>query len=180
VGARGEKKAQANVLSLTSSRAEDKEEGHANCDAVRTRAFVPHTVKKMRAHARAQRDPPSPLGAGAFLLSPEEIGTRHVGCAGDMRGAGMEGDRLRVSPAVRASVSADGLVLLDVGDGIVLASNPVGARIWQLVEQQRTRLEIARQLAEDYDIPAERAHHDVAAFVGALVARGLVTEEPPC
>src|SRR5207247_3060676 len=44
---------------------------------------------------------------------------------------GMNADRFRASPAVRASVSTDGLVLLDVEGGLVLASNPVGARIWQ-------------------------------------------------
>ena len=90
----------------------------------------------------------------------------------------MNADRFRASPAVRASVSTDGLVLLDVEGGLVLASNPVGARIWQLIEQQHTRSEIARQLVEDYDIPADRADRDVVAFVAALAARGLVTEEP--
>jgi len=90
----------------------------------------------------------------------------------------MNADRFRASPAVRASVSTDGLVLLDVQGGLVLASNPVGARIWQLIEQQHTRSEIARQLVEDYDIPADRADRDVVASVAALAARGLVTEEP--
>ncbi len=92
----------------------------------------------------------------------------------------MERDRVRVSQAVRASISGDGLVLLDVQGGLVLASNPVGARIWQLVEQEFTRLEIARQMARDYNVPVERAHRDVVAFVAALAARGLVTEEPAC
>ncbi len=92
----------------------------------------------------------------------------------------MPGDRFRTSPAVRASVSTDGLVLLDIEGGVVLASNPIGAQIWRLLEQRRTGLEIARQLAVDYGIPIERAHDDVGAFIGALAARGLVSEEPPC
>lgn len=81
---------------------------------------------------------------------------------------------------MRASVSPDGLVLLDVAGGLVLASNPTGARIWQLIEQRRTRAEIVSQLAADYEIQPECARRDVMAFVAALVARGLVTEEPPC
>jgi hypothetical protein len=85
--------------------------------------------------------------------------------------------RFRVSAAVRASISADGLVLLDIRGGLVLASNSVGGRIWQLIEQQRTRSEIARVLTEDYGIPLERADRDVVAFLSALAARGLVTEE---
>jgi len=85
-----------------------------------------------------------------------------------------------MSPTVRASVSDDGLVLLDVQGGLLLASNPVGARIWQLLEQRRTRLEIARQLTEDYKVSLEEAHRDVVGFVSALAAHGLVSEEPTC
>jgi len=85
--------------------------------------------------------------------------------------------RHRPSPSVRASISTDGLVLLDMDGGLVLSSNIVGARIWQLIEQQRTAIEIARQLIADYDVPEDRAHGDVAAFIAALVARGLVAED---
>ena len=90
--------------------------------------------------------------------------------------ADMDVDRFHLSPTVRASTSSDGLVLLDVKAGLVLASNPVGARIWQLLEQRLTRTEIACQLARDYGITAERAHADVDAFIGALTARGIVTK----
>jgi hypothetical protein len=92
----------------------------------------------------------------------------------------MLSDRFRASPAVRASISTDGLVLLDVHGGVVLASNPIGAQIWRLMEQRRSGVEIARQLAADYGIPLERAHDDVGTFIGALAARGLVIEEPSC
>ncbi len=85
---------------------------------------------------------------------------------------------LRPSPAVRASISNDGLVILDVNGGLVLSSNPVGARIWQLVEERRTLPDIARQLATDYGVPIDRAHADVVNFVAALISRGLVREEP--
>jgi Coenzyme PQQ synthesis protein D (PqqD) len=91
----------------------------------------------------------------------------------------MDASHLRASASVRASTSTDGLVLLDIDGGLVLASNPIGARIWQLIEQQHTAADIARQLVDDYGIPAERAARDVAAFVAALVERGLVTVVAP-
>jgi hypothetical protein len=75
---------------------------------------------------------------------------------------------------VRASISGDGLILLDVDGGMVLSSNAVGARIWQLIEQQHTTGEIARQLAADYVVPVDRALRDVQTFVADLMARGLV------
>lgn len=90
----------------------------------------------------------------------------------------MEQERIRPSHAVKASVSADGLILLDVAGGLVLSSNAVGARIWQLIEQQRTTGEIAQQLVDDYAVSAERALQDVHTFVADLIARGLVAGDP--
>jgi hypothetical protein len=85
----------------------------------------------------------------------------------------------QIAAAVRASISDDGLVLLDVHGGVVLASNAIGARIWQLIESRLDGVEIASRLALEYDVPAERAQDDVAAFLAALEARGLVTQAEP-
>lgn len=84
---------------------------------------------------------------------------------------------LRPSPAVRASLSDDGLVLLDMAGGLVLSSNAIGGRIWQLIEQQQTRADIAGTLAAEYAISGDRARTDVDGFVVALLARGLVIED---
>ena len=88
-------------------------------------------------------------------------------------------DRIRVSPLVKASTTADGLVLLDVRGGLVLASNVVGARIWQLIEAERGTSEIASCIAAEFGVDRDRAAGDVAAFVDALRARGVV-EANPC
>lgn len=90
----------------------------------------------------------------------------------------MPQQQLRPSPAVRASLSEDGLVLLDIDGGLVLTSNQVGARIWRLVAERHAVPEIARQLSSEYGVPIDRAETDVASFVAALIARGLVREEP--
>jgi Coenzyme PQQ synthesis protein D (PqqD) len=89
----------------------------------------------------------------------------------------MNDHRFRASAAVRASSSADGLVLLDIRGGLVLASNPVGARIWRLIDEQRTVSEIASEIARDHHIPVDQAIRDVSAFVDALVARDLIVAE---
>jgi hypothetical protein len=59
----------------------------------------------------------------------------------------------------------------------VLSANSVGARIWTLIERRLQCGDIAKQLSADYQIPVERAERDVAAFVAALAARGLVSED---
>jgi hypothetical protein len=84
----------------------------------------------------------------------------------------------RPSTHVRASFSEDGLVLLDVDRGVVLAANAVGARIWQLIELRHTSTDIADRIASDYGVPAPRAAADVSAFIASLLARELVVEEP--
>ena len=89
----------------------------------------------------------------------------------------MTATRDRVSPSVRASVSPDGLVLLDIQSGAVLASNHIGGRIWQLLTEHRTRAEIASGIAAEYDVGLDRAENDVASFINMLAARGLVTHE---
>jgi hypothetical protein len=91
-------------------------------------------------------------------------------------------ERYRVgpSPLVSASASPDGLVLLDVRGGVILASNAIGARIWTLIEQHHSVAEIAKQLVAEYRVPEARAEHDVAAFVASLTDRGLITVERQC
>ncbi len=88
--------------------------------------------------------------------------------------------RLRIAGHVRASISSDGLVLLDVNGGAVLASNSIGARIWELLEQRCPCADIARELAREYDVPVADTYRDVVAFVAALAARGLIGGDEGC
>ncbi len=89
----------------------------------------------------------------------------------------MNRNPLRPSSTVRASVGDDGLVLLDLRGGLVLSANAVGGRIWQLIEQRRSRDDIAGQLVADFAVDRDRAARDVDRFVTDLLARGLVTED---
>ena len=89
----------------------------------------------------------------------------------------MRDTRFLPSPSVRASISDDGLVLLDLAGGLVLSSNVVGGRIYQLIEQRRTPAEIAPLLAVEFDVQRDRTQEDVLSFVAALLARGIITED---
>jgi len=89
----------------------------------------------------------------------------------------MDRRRFTPSPSVRASISADGLVLLDARGGLVLSSNAIGACIWSLVAEGRTTQEIAERIAAEYAVAHERAARDVDAFVRDLEAHGLVRTE---
>ena len=88
----------------------------------------------------------------------------------------MVNPRFRRSEDVRASFSEDGLVLLDLTGGLVLASNVVGGRIWALLEHEPTAFDLARQLADEFGAPYDRVCSDVANFLDALRQRGLLNE----
>jgi hypothetical protein len=158
--ARGEKGTSKpnDEASLTRFTSEDKRKGRANARA-RACAHAARTSGHTRysQHIHAFDD-------GTSFASP----------------GGMSIDRVRVSPLVRGSISSDGLVLLDVTGGCVLASNIVGARIWRLIEEQHSVGDIARRIAGEFDIALDRASADVDAFVAALCARGVVSPEEPC
>jgi hypothetical protein len=91
--------------------------------------------------------------------------------------ATMRADHISIAECVRASISADGLVVLDIDGGQVFSANTVGARIWRLLADGTPVVEIARQIAVEYDVSLERAVGDTTAFVAALAARGLITME---
>ena len=165
VGRLAAKKEQANTLRLAPSTPKHKREGHANFSGARgVRASSARVRARMgsRVHPWQSRD----SGIGTSVAS-------HVVWI-----SLMDHERFRPSPGARASISGDGLILLDVDEGLVLTSNVVGARIWQLIEQDRTTTEIVRQIVDDYDVPIDRARRDVAMFVAALMSRGLVAGDP--
>ncbi len=64
------------------------------------------------------------------------------------------------------------LVLPDKGEVKVL--NEVGARIWQLVDGQRTVREIAAAVCAEYPVTQPVAEVDTLEFMNQLVAKGLI------
>jgi len=66
-------------------------------------------------------------------------------------------------------------VLLDVDSGIAVRLNATGAWIWgQLDEEPRDVGELARGLAERFEIAESRAIDDVIAFAREMVRRELL------
>ena len=126
----------------------------------------------MRAsRARLCTTPQNTPNPTSLTTGPPGIAIAHA-----VAGADMNRNLLRPSSTVRASVGDDGLVLLDLRGGLVLSANAVGGRIWKLIEQRRSRDDIAGQLVADFAVDCDRAARDVDRFVTDLLARGLVTE----
>jgi hypothetical protein len=65
-------------------------------------------------------------------------------------------------------------VLLDVDAGIAVRLNTTGAWIWEQLEQPRRVGELARGLAQRFEIDEARAYDDVVAFAREMERRKLL------
>ena len=78
-------------------------------------------------------------------------------------------------PRTAARVFSGEAVVISPMENMVRMFNPVGSRIWELADGQRTVEEIARQLTVEYAVELPAARAEVREFVDALAAKGLLT-----
>jgi hypothetical protein len=80
------------------------------------------------------------------------------------------------NPATAWRVIQGEAVILALDSKVLRGLNPVGSRVWELIDGRRSTDEIATQLVDEFDVDAGRARNEVDAFVRELLARGLVAE----
>ena len=81
------------------------------------------------------------------------------------------------SPRTAWRVIEGEAVILSLDTKAFRGLNPVGSRVWELIDGRRNVDEIVEAIAREFDVARERAAEDVRAFVRALLDRGLVTGE---
>jgi hypothetical protein len=90
---------------------------------------------------------------------------------------GVEGDgRFEIAGHVRSAGGLEGAVLLDLRSGKYIALNPIAGKIWDGIERGETRDAIVSRLEMEIEAPPGRLRQDVDAFVGQLLAKGLIRE----
>jgi len=82
----------------------------------------------------------------------------------------------RAPGAVEAKVD-DQVVLLSPLDFSYHALDPVGARIWTLLEEPRTFGELIAELTASYSIDAETCRADVTPFVDRMIVIGTIAAQ---
>jgi coenzyme PQQ synthesis protein D (PqqD) len=85
---------------------------------------------------------------------------------------------VHLCPKVVFKVLDDEAVLLDLQSGEYFGLNEIGCRIWQLIPASGRLEAIRDRLVEEYDVPADRAWHDLKALIAELLQRGLVSAIP--
>lgn len=54
--------------------------------------------------------------------------------------------------------------------------NETGARIWELIDGQRTLAEVGEQVLAEFDVQADQAQGDLLELVEALLERGALVK----
>jgi len=87
--------------------------------------------------------------------------------------------RMVVSPdQVSANVAGES-VILGMKDAIYYGLDPVGTRIWELLQQPTVLEDVVGALTTEFEVTREQAAADLLAFVVDLHAHGLVEIAEP-
>jgi len=68
----------------------------------------------------------------------------------------------------------DEAAILNLKDGVYYGLDPVGARIWKLIQTPRTVQEVRDTLLEEYDVEADRCEEDLIALLQKLAKNDLI------
>ena len=88
----------------------------------------------------------------------------------------------KISESSVISVTKDGVhcdvenevVILGLKDGVYYGLNPVGAFIWNLIQEPKTVAEIRDAVLEEYDVEKEVCEKDLMELLTELSDKGLV------
>ena len=85
---------------------------------------------------------------------------------------------LAKSPKTAWRIIEGEAVILSMDTKVLRGLNPVGSRIWELIDGQRSLEEITGTIVLEFDVTPADAAQDVRAFIQELLDRGLVTQLP--
>lgn len=71
------------------------------------------------------------------------------------------------------TIAGEGVVL-DLDSKMLRGLNPVGTRIWELIDGQRSVDEIGQQIAQEFDVDPAQAQADTEGFIRELLTKQLV------
>jgi len=79
-----------------------------------------------------------------------------------------------VSKEQVSSHLGDEAAILSLKNGVYYGLNPVGARVWNLIQEPRTFAELHSVLAGEYDVDGRRLEADLRHLIGQLADQRLV------
>ena len=74
---------------------------------------------------------------------------------------------------VSANLADEG-VILHLKDGVYYGLDPVGARIWGLIQQPKLVSEVRDAIVQEYEVESARCEQDLLRLLREMADRGLV------
>ena len=84
-------------------------------------------------------------------------------------------DKVTVPAQVMTREVGDETVILDLASGTYYGLDPVGARIWQMMAEGQTLMQVCKVMLAEYEVTREDIERDVFALVQTLLERKLVS-----
>ena len=69
---------------------------------------------------------------------------------------------------------SDGSVVLSLRDGIYYGLNPVGCRIWELIQKPIRLGDVQEILLEEYEVEPDRCALEIRAFLEEMASKNLL------
>jgi len=85
-----------------------------------------------------------------------------------------EESRLVVSKDQVSCDLAGEAAILNLKNGVYYGLDPVGARIWNLIQEPRSFAELRSTLLSEYEVDSPRLDSDIRELIGKLSEQGLV------
>jgi Coenzyme PQQ synthesis protein D (PqqD) len=79
-----------------------------------------------------------------------------------------------LTDSIRRVSSPDGAIVMDLGRGTMFRVNPLGARIIDLLDSEDSPRQIASRISAEFGVPLDVVEADVAEFLDALAAHGVL------
>lgn len=81
------------------------------------------------------------------------------------------------NPSVVCTELDDGAILLNLDTKYYYNLNETGLRIWQILDEVRTPLQVAKKLASEHEIDVEGVRTSVVRLISQLEKEGLVIQK---
>jgi hypothetical protein len=84
---------------------------------------------------------------------------------------------IQIPPSVRSVFSEDGAVVMEIKQGLMYTSNPVGGRIFELLSQGQTPEQVVATVSRECDVEPAMVHRDLEGFLEELSSYGLISQD---
>jgi hypothetical protein len=81
---------------------------------------------------------------------------------------------LERNPAILFNDFDDGIMMMDIESGLYFDVDPIGSRIWNLLEAPTSLAQICNSLVNEFEVDEPNCIADTAEFLSDLVDKGLL------